>query len=76
MQIILSDYNCEGQAKLIVETLKDDPGISWVPLELRLFRDVGLHPHADDETVWRFCQEHSYLLLTGNRSTRDGAVSL
>ncbi len=52
MQIILSDYNCEGQAKLIVETLKDDPGISWVPLELRLFRDVGLRAMQ----AWRLMQ--------------------
>jgi len=26
--------------------------------------------------VWRFCQEHGYLLLTGNRTTKDGQQSL
>ena len=41
-----------------------------------MFRDVGLPDDADDETVWRFCQENGYLLLTGNRRTVDGEVSL
>jgi len=47
-----------------------------VPIELRWFRDVDLSIKADDETVWRFCQERGYLLLTGNRTTKDGVDSL
>ena len=31
---------------------------------------------TNDETVWRFCQEKGYLLLTGNRSAKDGSISL
>ena len=38
--------------------------------------DVGLSDRASDETVWRFCQKHGYILLTGNRSTKDGSQSL
>jgi len=41
-----------------------------------MFDEVGLRRKADDETVWRFCQEHGYLLLTGNRSRKDGKISL
>lgn len=45
-------------------------------MELAWFRDVQLAATSDDEIVWRFCQEHRYLLLTGNRRTDDGETSL
>jgi len=41
-----------------------------------MFKDVGLSDDADDETVWQFCQKHKYLLITGNRRTVDGHISL
>lgn len=76
MQIILSDHNCEGHSKAIFVALKREGWLDLIPMELKWFEHVGLSPKADDETVWRFCQEHGYLLLTGNRSTKDGNVSL
>ncbi len=45
-------------------------------MELKWFKDVGLSPRTGDEILWRFCQEHGYLLLTGNRSGDDGDLSL
>lgn len=77
MQIILSDHNCEGQAEALFDVLEyDQDWLKLVPMELQWFRDVGLSERASDETVWRFCQEHEYILLTGNRSTKDGDKSL
>lgn len=77
MQIILSDHNCEGQADAIFNILRyDGDWLQLVPMELRWFRDVGLAIEADDELVWQTCQEYGYLLLTGNRSTKDGNESL
>lgn len=77
MQVVLSDHNCEGQAKAIFDTLHYD-GI-WLelsPMKLIWFRDVDLPIRAEDEKVWRFCQEQGYLLLTGNRTNHDKAKSL
>ncbi len=77
MQVVLSDHNCEGQAKAIFDLLTyRRVWLELVPMELVWFRDVHLAATADDEIVWRFCQEHQYILLTGNRRTDDGEKSL
>lgn len=77
MQIILSDHNCEGQAKTIFDFLRyQAEWLQLVPMDLKLFRDVELRHTDDDQIVWQFCQEQGYILLTGNRSTKDGEKSL
>lgn len=77
MQIILSDHNCERQAEDIFNVLRyDGDWLKLVPLKLQWFRDVGLSERASDEIVWQFCQKNGYILLTGNRSTKDGKKSL
>lgn len=76
MATVLSDHNCEGHAQLLLEALDREGFAALLGLELKLFRDVELAPDADDETVWAFCQLHGFLLLTGNRSARDGDASL
>lgn len=76
MATVLSDHNCEGHAQLFLEALDREGFAALLGLELKLFRDVELAPDADDETVWAFCQLHGFLLLTGNRSARDGDASL
>lgn len=77
MQVILSDHNCEGQAELIFNVLRfDGTWLELVPIELKWFRDVKLSEKAPDEEVWQYCQENGYILLTGNRSTKDGEKSL
>ncbi len=75
MQIVLSDHNCEGQAAAIFHALRRLGYLPLVPLELRLFPDVGLPYDANDARVWRLCQ-HGYLLLTGNRRTVAGEQAL
>lgn len=77
MQIILSDHNCEGQAKAIVNVLRyDGTWLDLSPIKLIWFRDIDLPISAKDETVWRLCQERRYLLLTGNRTNEDKEKSL
>lgn len=76
MQIVLSDYNCEGQARAIFRALDVGGYLKLVPLELRLFVDVGLPADIEDAVVWQFCQDHGFFLLTGNRKTSDGERSL
>ncbi len=76
MQIVLSDYNCEGQARAIFRGLDTGGYLKLMPMELRLFVDVGLSADAEDAVVWQFCQENRFVLLTGNRKTSDGEKSL
>lgn len=77
MQIILSDHNCEGHAEAIFNVLRyDELWLELVPMELIWFQHVDLSDRANDETVWRLCQEKGYLLLTGNRTADDGNRSL
>lgn len=77
MQVILSDHNCEGQAEAIFNVLRyDATWLGLVPMKLCWFHEIGLSIKAKDEAVWRLCQEQHYLLLTGNRTTKDGERSL
>jgi len=76
MAILLSDYNCERQARFIGFSLQRQGYAEWLEIELRLFRDVGLQANMDDKTVWEFCQTHHYYLLTDNRSAKDKEASL
>ena len=75
-QVILSDENCGGHAVAIFHALQRLGYVELLALSLKTLNDVGLKRNVDDETVWRFCQEHGYLLLTGNRTTKDGTESL
>jgi hypothetical protein len=77
MQIILSDHNCEGQAKAIFDVLHfDGAWLQLVPMQLKWFRQINLATSASDEAVWQLCQEQGYLLLTGNRTADDRERSL
>lgn len=45
-------------------------------MELLTFADVSLPTDADDEVVWQLCQDRGYVLITSNRSAKDGSISL
>ena len=64
-QIVLSDENCVGHSRAIVNALERIDMLELTDVELRTFDEVGLPEGTDDETVWRFCQRNGYLLLTG-----------
>ncbi len=77
MQIVLADHNCEGQAEAIFNVLRyDKTWLELVPMSLYWFHQVGLSTKASDQTVWQLCQARGYLLLTGNRTTKDKEKSL
>lgn len=75
-QVILSDENCGKHAEIIFHALERLGYVDLLNLTLKKFYEVGLAMDTDDETVWRFCQEKAYLLLTGNRTAKDGLESL
>jgi len=77
MQVILSDHNCEGQARAIFDALMyDGTWLQLVPMELKWFQQIGLPVKTKDEEVWQFCQDRGYILLTGNRTAKDKEKSL
>ncbi|PKO22711.1 MAG: ACP S-malonyltransferase [Chloroflexi bacterium HGW-Chloroflexi-1] len=76
MQIVLSDHNCEGQARALFRAFDTGGYLKLIPMELRLFVDVGLSASAEDAAVWQYCQDNGCVLLTGNRKTSDGERSL
>lgn len=47
MQIILSDYNCIGQAETILRVLRYQGYTSLAEMTLVHFRDIGLDPSTD-----------------------------
>ncbi len=78
MPVILIDTNIEGHAAHIWMRMQSD---EWRELTtalhvvFRLFRDVGLDPASPDDTIWRFCQDREFYLLTSNRN-EESADSL
>jgi hypothetical protein len=68
---ILIDYNMEGQAALLWDTLVKEGWCTLIHLKMFMFADVGLAPDSDDRTVWRFAQQNQMLLLTNNRSDNE-----
>jgi hypothetical protein len=77
MQVVLSDHNCEGQAKVLFDLLQyHGTWLELSPMKLIWFHDIDLLVSAADEIVWKLCQEKRYLLLTGNRTNDDKEKSL
>ena len=73
---ILRDENCIGQGEAIFSQLDRLGYVELLEVELLTWEDAGLPKGVDDEIIWRFCQEHNCLLITGNRTGDDGAESL
>ena len=76
MQQIVTDHNCEQHGRLLYYTLRRLGYSTLIPMIFSNLPEVGLPFNADDEAVWRLCQEKGYILLTGNRRTVDGDSSL
>lgn len=76
MRTILSDKNCEGHATAIFHVLRRVGWVDLLDIRLAKFKDIGLVQSATDEEVWKLCQQETYLLITGNRTTADGDHSL
>jgi hypothetical protein len=68
---LLVDANVEGHSALLDRRLRSE---TWRELrdylDIRFVRfdEAGLELTTKDDTVWRFCQEKGYYLLTANRN--------
>lgn len=71
MITFLADHDVEGQARSLFAALNAAGWLELVPMRLHLFAEVGLPEDANDRYVWRLCQEHEMVLLTGNRTMLD-----
>jgi hypothetical protein len=71
MITLLSDHDIELYARLLWGELTTDDWLALGASGLVTFGDVGLHREATDREVWKYCQEHNLLLLTGNRNMED-----
>jgi len=71
MRTILVDYNMEGQAAMLWDTLEHEGWPEVIPIHMVMFADVGLAPNTTDRMVWRFAQQHAMVLLTNNRSDNE-----
>ncbi|MFZ4664710.1 MAG: DUF5615 family PIN-like protein [Caldilineaceae bacterium] len=75
-QLILSDENCAGQVEAIWQAFERLGYRELLAVKLLTWEEAGLAKRATDETVWRFCQDHQCLLITGNRTGKDGVKAL
>lgn len=71
MATLLVDYNMEGQAALLWDTLVTGGWLDMLSLDMVMFADIGLAPNSSDRIVWRFAQDHGMLLVTNNRSDNE-----
>jgi len=71
---ILIDVNIEGHAAHIWRRLQSPAWLDITRLadvSFFTFRDVGLDRESPDSSVWRFCQDRKFYLLTSNRNEDD-----
>src|ERR1051326_5946536 len=75
---LLADVNAEGHVYVLLKVCESDAWRDvWTSLYVRLFyvEELGLPRNINDVDLWRFCQERSLILITGNRNDK-GPVSL
>lgn len=75
---IMSDNDVEGHVQYLVTLIEAGTwGDLWKRLNVVVgkFEDLGLPRNTPDRFVWRRCQEHEIVLITGNRNS-DGPDAL
>jgi hypothetical protein len=72
---VLIDHNIEGYAVLLWIILKTEGWLELCPIDMVMFKDVGLADDINDRDLWRFVQAHKMILLTANRNM-EGQNSL
>jgi hypothetical protein len=71
---LLADANLDGHAQLLDMRLRTE---TWrevrdhLDIQIINFEQAGLDRVANDDFVWRFCQEKGYYLLTANRNRKS-----
>jgi len=72
---VLIDHNIEGNAVLLWSTLRIEGWLELYPIDMVMFKDVGLADEITDRELWRFVQANQMILLTANRNM-EGKNSL
>jgi hypothetical protein len=78
MPAIMADHDVEGQVQVLLRLLTaSEWRILWTELVVRVesFESLRLPLNASDAQLWRLCQTHQILLVTGNRN-QEGPESL
>src|SRR5690349_18508417 len=78
MRGLLADVNLQGHLsylRRLLETLDLWPCLADLNLQLVTFADLNLPSNLDDRSLWNWCQQEHWVLLTDNRN-EDGINSL
>src|SRR4051794_16749244 len=78
MDGIMADADVKGQFGILMGIINGPVWHEfWEHLGINLFKfdDFGLAEDSSDALVWRTCQKHEIVLVTGNRN-KGGADSL
>jgi len=78
MPTIMADHDIEGQMQILLRLLTSAEWRAlWTELAVHVesFASLGLPIDTPDPELWRLCQTHQIVLLTGNRN-REGPESL
>src|SRR4051794_20712313 len=71
---LLADVNVQGHLaylERLIENLGLLDMLTGLGLTLVTFPVVELDRHADDRTLWNFCQANDWVLFTENRNNED-----
>ncbi len=71
MLTLLVDYNMEGQAVWLWDTILKIELPDIIDMRMVMFADIGLPENSNDRVVWRFAQKNRMILLTDNRSDNE-----
>jgi hypothetical protein len=78
MPSLMADNDVAGQFHLLISYLQGETWCEiWTNLgvQIRTFDEFGMSLKEKDVIVWRVCQQHDVVLVTGNRN-REGPESL
>ncbi len=70
MPAIMADHDIEGQMQVLLRLLVSaEWQVLWTELAVRVesFASLGMSVDIPDAELWRLCQTHQIVLLTGNQ---------
>jgi hypothetical protein len=74
MPTIMADHNVEGQFQVLLGIWTSAEWYDiWESLscETQSFHRLGIPYNTSDSELWRLCQQHEIVLITGNRNAND-----
>lgn len=71
MITVILDNDITGSLEFLEGAVKSLGWGEYQLVQLVTLKSAGLAENSTDREVWRFCQQHGMILLTGNRNKRD-----